>query len=213
MQPKTYECDSRQNGRFTSTGVPDNQLMERVQGRDSAALAAIYQRYIRPVRAAITGVVSNGSDTDELADDVFIALWNAPEKFDRTKGTLLGWLITLARRRGIDRVRRRLAYSRVEERVRLEPLPGSEFSGKRGTNDESCDVDRADIFQRIFAHLPEAQRVALHLSYYGGMTHREIATKTGTPIGTVKTRLELAVRKVRAAVVAIGGRDAWLAQV
>ena len=209
MQSKTCESDSRQSDRFTSTDV---QWMERVQEKDSTALAAIYQRYIRPVRAAIASVVANASDTDELADDVFIALWNAPEKFDRTKGTLLGWLITMARRRGIDRVRRRLAYSRVEERVRLEPLPGSQSSSTRGTNDESCDVDRAGVFQRIFARLPEAQRVALHLSCYGGMTHREIARKTGTPIGTVKTRLELAVRKVRAAVVAIGDRDAWLAQ-
>ena len=70
-------------------------------------------------------------------------------------------------------------------------------------------ADRSELFQRLLGALPEAQRAALHLAYYKGLSQREIAAKTGIPLGTIKTRLELAVRKVRAAILSLGGAEEW----
>jgi len=78
-----------------------------------------------------------------------------------------------------------------------------------GIEDEANASDRAEIFRRLLATLPVAQREALHLAFYCGLSQREIAAKTGIPLGTIKTRLELAVRKMRAAIMALGGAEEW----
>ena len=118
-------------------------------------------------------------------------------------------MVTLARRRAIDKVRRRQAYARAEERLRLETETQPEAARHRGVEDEVTAGDTAEIFQRLLATLPAAQREALHLAYYRGLSQREIAAKTGIPLGTIKTRLELAVRKIRAAIMALGGAEEW----
>src|SRR5438445_12629287 len=118
-------------------------------------------------------------------------IWNRAGNFDPAKGKLLGWLITFARRRAIDRIRRRIAYSRAEERLRLEKENECEQSYQHGADVAASDSDRAEIFQRIIATLPQSQREALKLSFHGGLSQREIAARTGIPLGTIKTRLEL----------------------
>lgn len=191
------------------TEESDEQLMARIQAGDEVALKAMMSRHTALLRTVISRVVHGDADTDDALQDVFIELWNRAHLYDVTKGKALGWVITMARRRAIDRVRRRQAYDRAEERMRLQSgneMEQSHESAEIGAN----NADRAEIFQRILVTLPEAQREAVHLAYYCGLSQREIAAKTGIPLGTIKTRLELGVRKVRAAILAMGDQQEWL---
>ncbi len=94
--------------------------------------------------------------------------------------------------------------------MRLETETQPTQTGHESVEEDANNADRAEIFQRIIATLPEAQQEALRLAFYHGLSQREISAKTGIPLGTIKTRLELALRKVRAAVMAMGGRADWM---
>ena len=204
-----YEFDQQQIAAFISNEVTDEQLMARIQSRDEAALAAMYRRHTPILRTVISRVVHNEADVDDLLQEVFLELWNRAESYDETKGKVLGWLVTLARRRAIDRVRRRQAYARAEERLRLKTESEPPVARFHGVEDDVNASDRAEVFQRLLATLPDAQREALHMAYYKGLSQREIAAKTGIPLGTIKTRLELAVRKIRASILSLGGAEEW----
>lgn len=204
-----HDLDHTQTATLTTDGPTDEQLMAGIQGGDEQALAILYRRHTPLLRTVISRVVHNDHDVDDLLQEIFVELWNRAASYDEEKGKALGWMVTLARRRAIDKVRRRQAYARAEERLRLEkeqePLPVR----AHGVDDEANASDRAEVFQRLLATLPAAQREALHLAFYCGLSQREIAAKTGIPLGTIKTRLELAVRKMRAAIMALGGAEEW----
>src|SRR5260221_8464967 len=183
--------------------------MARIQTRDEASLSAMYQRHTPILRTVISRVVHNESDVDDLIQEVFLEMWNRAQSYDEAKGKVLGWLVTLARRRAIDRVRRRQAYARAEERLRLETEHEPQAARCHAVEDDVNAADRSEVFRKLLAALPEAQREALQMAYYKGLSQREIAAKTGIPLGTIKTRLELAVRKVRAAILSLGGAEEW----
>jgi len=204
-----YEFDHHHVASFASSEVTDEQLMARIQGRDEAALAAMYHRHTPILRTVISRVVHNESDVDDLLQEVFLEMWNRAQSYDETKGKVLGWLVTLARRRAIDRVRRRQAYARAEERLRLETEHEPHITRFHGVEEDVNAADRSEVFRRLLATLPVSQREALQLAYYRGLSQREIAAKTGIPLGTIKTRLELAVRKIRTGILSLGGAEEW----
>ncbi len=204
-----YEFDTQQIAEITQQETTDEQLMARIQSRDDAALAALYRRHTPLLRTVVSRVVHNEHDADDLLQEIFVELWNRAESYDEAKGKALGWMVTLARRRAIDKIRRRQAYSRAEERLRLETEHEPQQTRHEGVEDDVSAAERAEIFKRLMATLPPAQQEALHLAYYRGLSQREIAAQTGIPLGTIKTRLELAIRKIRTAILAIGGADEW----
>jgi RNA polymerase sigma-70 factor (ECF subfamily) len=183
----------------------DEMLMARIQERDDKAIAILYRRHTPLLRAVIGRILNNDSDVDDLLQVVFLEVWRQAAHYDVAKGKALGWIVTLARRRAIDKVRTMQTYSRAQERLREEPEPAPHL----GADEEAAASDTSKIFSRVIATLPVAQREALDLAFYRGLSHREIAAQTGIPLGTIKTRLELALRKVRTAIVAIGGVSAW----
>jgi len=204
-----YEFDTQQIAEITQQETTDEQLMARIQSRDDAALAALYRRHTPLLRTVVSRVVHNEHDADDLLQEIFVELWNRAESYDEAKGKALGWMVTLARRRAIDKIRRRQAYSRAEERLRLETEHEPQQTRHEGVEDDVSAAERAEIFKRLMTTLPPAQQEALHLAYYRGLSQREIAAQTGIPLGTIKTRLELAIRKIRTAILAIGGADEW----
>ncbi len=205
-----YEFDHQQIESFVATTeVTDEQLMARIQAQDESALSTLYRRHTPLLRTVIARVVHNEHDVDDLLQEVFLELWNRADHYDEAKGKALGWIVTLARRRAIDRIRRRQAYARAEERLRLETEHEPQQTRHEGVEEDVNAADRAEIFQRLIATLPDAQREALDLAYFRGLSQREIAAKTGIPLGTIKTRLELAVRKIRTAILSLGGEQEW----
>jgi RNA polymerase sigma-70 factor (ECF subfamily) len=204
-----YEFDHQHLASFTSTEATDEFLMASIQAHDEAALATLYKRHTPLLRTVIARVVHNEHDVDDLLQEVFLELWNRADHYDESKGKALGWIVTLARRRAIDRIRRRQAYARAEERLRLETEHEPEQTRHQGVEEDVNAADRAEIFKKLLAALPTAQREALQLAYFRGLSQREIAAKTGIPLGTIKTRLELAVRKIRTAILSMGGQEEW----
>ena len=189
--------------------VSDEQYMAAVIARDEAALASLYHRHKYLLRTIISRILSSDSESDDLLQEVFIEIWNQAPRFDPSKGKALGWIVTLARRRSIDKLRRKQASLRGEERLRLETDATSQAPSHIAADQEAVANDHMNILQRILKSLPDAQRDVLHLNFYHGLSHREIAAKTGIPLGTIKTRLDLALCKVRKSVLALGGMQAW----
>src|SRR5258708_33097269 len=132
----------------------DIELMEAVVRRDSDAMAAIYERYESTLRAVILSVLHEEGEADDVLHDVFIQLWNRADRFVAEKG-LHGFLVTLARRRALDRLRRRLAYRRGTDR--LEGQMRAEFHDKlRGRAAKPTNFDLSELLSTIIPPLPEA---------------------------------------------------------
>jgi len=187
----------------------DEELMERIQQRDEAALEALMKRYQAMLRSVVGRMISNDQDVSDVVEEVFLGVWNQAEHFDTAKGKAIGWIITMARRRAIDRVSRCQAYDRAEMRFRVSTETGvSHFAGDN-VEQEAENADMASMFQQLLAALPEAQATVVRMAFYRGLSQREIARETGIPLGTIKTRLELGVKKLRTAVSAIGSREEW----
>ena len=194
-----------------AAGEPtDEQLMAEIKTQDDSALAKLYRRHFALLRTVISRVLNNDHDVDDLVQEVFLEVWRQAEHYSEEKGKALGWLVTLARRRAIDRVRKKQAYYRAQERYREEINHHPEPCVEHGADCEAACSETGEIFQKVMANLPVAQREALQLAFYRGLSQREIAAKTGIPLGTIKTRLELALRKVRSAILALGGEREWM---
>ena len=186
------------------SGEPtDEQLMERIQQGDEDALAALHRRHEGLIRAVISRMIFDSHDVDELVQECLLEVWRHAANYEVGKGRALGWIVTLVRRRSIDRIRRKMAYGRAQERFRNEVATDCDASHARA-DVEVADNDRAEAVSRMLAKLPEPQQQAIQFAFYRGMTQRQIAAHTGIPLGTIKTRIELAMRKLRSSVLAFG---------
>ena len=207
-----YEFDHQafQNSAVVARHEPtDEHLMARITARDEAALAALYKRHTPLLTTIVGRVLNQSSDVDDLLQEIFIEIWKQAERFDAEKGKALGWIVTLARRRAIDKVRKKQAYFRAAERLRDETEVQTEPALHQGADEDAIVSDRARIVKKLLATLPSAQREALEFAYFRGMSQREIAAHTGIPLGTIKTRLELGLAKIRTAILALGGKQEW----
>jgi RNA polymerase sigma-70 factor, ECF subfamily len=177
------------------SSVPDEALMKAISRRRYDALAELYDRHGKRLRATIDGVVHEEGEADDVLQEIFIQIWEEAARYSPKAGKPLGWMVTIARRRAIDRLRRRQAYSRARERYQ-----------KRVTHETSNSTRQADevfmlndlrqFLKECMRILPRLQREALELAFFKGLSHREIAAATRAPLGTVKTRLELGLQKL-----------------
>jgi RNA polymerase sigma-70 factor, ECF subfamily len=188
----------------------DNQLMERIQRRDEQAFEMLIKRFQGLVRSVVERIISNGQDVSDVIEEVFLGIWKQAANFDSLKGNPIGWIITIARRRAIDLVRRRQAYDRAEIRFRVSTESATSHFAGDDVEKSAMKTEMAGVFQKLLSALPVAQSAVVRMAYYRGLSQREIARETGIPLGTVKTRLELGVKKLREAVTAIGSREEWL---
>ena len=184
--------------------LTDEHLMAMVQQREEQALGHLYDRYSGVVKSVVMKTIHNEAESDDLLQEIFMEVWNRSASFDPQKGRPLGWLITLSRRRAIDRLRKREAYQRAEERLKVE-VEQQPDAWTVHPEDELIHGDVREVLQRILETLPPAQKQAIELAFYKGMSQREIATHTGIPLGTIKTRLELGLKKISVALEAFAG--------
>ncbi len=184
--------------------VTDEQLMAGVQKGDADALENLFDRHAPIIKSVALKVVNNDSEADDLLQEIFMEIWSRAASYAPEKGKPLGWMVTLARRRSIDRLRKRQAYCRAEDRLKLEV----EQQPEAYTVDQEEDIYLSDVREmlgRVLQSLPAAQREAIQLAYYKGMSQREIAAHTGIPLGTIKTRLELGLKKITVALATFAG--------
>ena len=168
---------------------PDTALVSAIRAGDQNAMAALYDRYSSIVYSVALRVLGDTGAAEDVQQDVFMQLWRNPGAFDASRGNLGAWLAVIARNRAIDALRKRKPEDDVEDVV-LSVVP-----------DMAAEADRSRIavkVREVLAAMPAAQRAALEMAYYEGLTHTEIAAKTGEPLGTIKTRIRaglIALRK------------------
>jgi RNA polymerase sigma-70 factor, ECF subfamily len=178
-------------------GAPsDLELMKAIQAEDADALSQLYDRYNGILKALILRVIHNEAEADDLLQEIFMEIWNQAKNFSSQKGKPLGWMVTLARRRAIDGLRKKQAYARAEERLQNETEQQPDAWIHNATEEEIVLSDTRGLIRKVIAGLPPAQQQAIDLAFFRGMSQREIAAKTNTPLGTVKTRLELGLKKI-----------------
>jgi len=178
----------------TGTGpdarAADLELIRRVAGGEEGALEALYDRYSGLVYSVAMRVLRDAGAAEEILQDIFYQLWRTARSFDAARGSLPGWLLVTARNRAIDRLRRRSPG----DRNTTEEAPAS-FPFALETA-----LSRSEMMSRVKAALgglPEAQRQAMEMAYFEGLTQSEIAGRTGEPLGTVKTRMRAALQTLK----------------
>ena len=176
-------------------GPSDEALLKDISHQRHEALAELYGRHGRRLRAAIDGVVLEQADADDVLQEIFLQIWEEAARYSPRVGKPLGWMVTIARRRAIDNLRRRQAYSRAQERYQTRVAQHAANPG-RDTEEAGVLNDLRRFLQRCMRRLPRPQRQAVELAFFDGLSHREIAAVTRTPLGTVKTRLELGLQKL-----------------
>ncbi len=178
-------------------GAPtDLELMHGIQAEDPEALSVLYDRYNGIIKALILRVIHNEAEADDLLQEIFMEIWNQAKNFSAQKGKPLGWMVTLARRRAIDGLRKKQAYARAGERLQTETEQQPDAWVHNATEEEITFGDTRVLVRQVIETLPVAQQEAINLAFFRGMSQREIAAKTNTPLGTVKTRLELGLKKI-----------------
>jgi RNA polymerase sigma-70 factor (ECF subfamily) len=174
----------------------DEELMHGLRLQDPDALSQLYDRYSSVLKALIMRIVHNEAESEDLLQEIFMEIWNHSQNYMQERGKALGWMVTLARRRSIDRLRKRLSYARAEERLQheTEQQPGAWIH--HSVDDDLEASDMRAVLRKVMEALPAAQREAIEFAYFQGMSQREIAAHTGIPLGTIKTRLELGLKKI-----------------
>ena len=170
-------------------GAADNSLVSAIRSGDEKAMAMLYDRYSPIVYSVALRVLGDTGAAEDVLQEVFMQLWRNPGGFDSSRGNLAAWLAVISRNRAIDAIRKRRPDTDIADViVSVEP-------------DLAGDAERARAMEKVRSALgamPSAQRSALEMAYFEGLTHTEISAKTGEPLGTIKTRIRaglLALRK------------------
>ena len=167
---------------------PDLAMVTAMKSGDQSALAQLYDRYSSIVYAVALRVLGDAGAAEDVLQEVFLQLWRKPQAFDAARGNLGAWLAVITRNRAIDALRRRKPETDIED-VIVSVAP-----------DLAADADRsraAEKVRGVMGSMPALQRTALEMAYFEGMSHSEIATKTGEPLGTIKTRIRAGLMTLR----------------
>jgi RNA polymerase sigma factor (sigma-70 family) len=177
----------------SAQSLDDQLLAERLRSGDREALGELYDRYASVAMAVAVRVVSDRELAEDLVHDAYVAVWQKIDRFDPTRGSLRSWLLTIVRNRAIDRLRGTRPSIEVAEADEQSLLR----TGPNPTWEDAASRRSAAELRRALEQLPDEQRQAVELAYFGGRTYREIATLTGVPQGTANGRLRLALAKLR----------------
>jgi RNA polymerase sigma-70 factor (ECF subfamily) len=178
---------------------PDRDALERLVWQDDAALAELYDRHGRTAYALAYRVLLDREAAEEAVQEAFLAVWRRAATYQPERGSVRTWLLTVVRNRAIDALRAREARPRT---TAVDDLPLAAPDDPEQAALRRVDGSRV---RRAVATLPADQRTAVELAYFAGLSYPEIATRTGVPLGTVKSRLRLALGRLRSLLDAEGG--------
>ena len=176
-----------------NAATSDLALITAIRAGDQGAMGSLYDRYSSIVYAVALRVLQDAGAAEDVLQDIFMQLWRNPGAFDASRGNMAAWLAVIARNRAIDSVRRRRPENDLENVVvSVEP-------------DMVSETDRGRVMDKVRGALQSMslpQRSALEMAYFEGLTHSEIAEKTGEPLGTIKTRIRAGLLSLRKALAA-----------
>jgi RNA polymerase sigma-70 factor, ECF subfamily len=174
----------------------DQASLARIARGDQAAFAELYDRHARLVYSLALRILQDRADAEDVVQEVFAQVWAQAGRYDASRGAVAAWMLMLTRSRAIDRLRAK----------RARPEAAGDASAAESVMDlsaaqdlELLSAEQVTRLQRALKELPDAQRTALELAYYEGLTHVEAAARLAEPLGTVKTRIRQAVLKLREA--------------
>jgi RNA polymerase sigma factor (sigma-70 family) len=170
--------------------LSDESLLLFVARSDEDALAELYDRYGRVAYSLALRILRDAALAQDAVQDAFLAVWRTAAAFDPARGKVSTWVLTLVHRRAVDVVRR-------EERWRAEPIEDVPVAGGESTEEEAWVREQRRAVQDALKQLPDDQRQALELAYYGGLTQSELAERLGVPLGTIKSRMFAGLSKLR----------------
>lgn len=179
----------------SSTVAPD--LVARVANGDQAAFEQLYEQSSSLLFTLVSRIVGNQGDAADLLQEVYLEVWRKASNYDHARGTPMAWLVTLARSRAIDRVRA-LGSRGKGVTASLDDTPASDLiaAGTDALEMRAVNERQALVWKAVES-LPPVQRQAIALAYYEGLTHVEISERLSVPLGTIKTRIRLAMEKLR----------------
>lgn len=151
-------------------------------------MAEIFDRYGTAVYSVALRILKDSGQAEDIAQEIFLQVWRRPDQFVEGRGSLGGWLVVLARNRAIDVLRRKKPSDPIEDAILASP------------GDLASEVERAALTDKVrtaLESLPPEQKLSMELAFFEGLSHSEIAEKTGDPLGTVKTRIRLALITLR----------------
>jgi RNA polymerase sigma-70 factor, ECF subfamily len=169
-------------GRMDLAHLSDEALVALIARSDDDALAELYDRYSRVAYGLALRVLRDPALAQDAVQEAFLAAWRNAASFNPQLAKPSTWLLTLVHRRAVDLVRR-------EERRRAEPLPETHELAGEATDEEAALRERRQVVQHALRRLPQEQREALELAYYGGFTQSQLAERLGVPLGTIKSRM------------------------
>lgn len=173
-------------------GGDEARLVDRLRLNDSDAMAVLYDRYGRLAFGLAQRIVGE-AEAEDVVQEAFLTLWRNADRFDSERGSLRTFLLTIVHRRAIDVVRRRT--SRPEQTMELWELLPAE--GGHAPDELAALADDRRRIRAALSDLPEAQKEAVELTYFGGLTVAEMAERANIPLGTAKSRLRLALERLR----------------
>ena len=168
-----------------------HELGRAVDMEDMDAAAQLYDRYGAQVYALARRIVRNDSDAEDVVQEVFSQAWRSATRYDRERGSVIGWLLMITRTRAIDKIRARQARPDSAAAVSPDLLPAADAP------DALVIEEQAETVREALLSLPVPQRTALELAYYEGLTQAEIAARLSEPLGTVKSRMRTALATLR----------------
>lgn len=181
--------DGSANGSAASV-TDDSLLLQRIRQGDQAAMAEVFDRYGRGVYSVALRILKDAGHAEDVMQEIFFQIWRNSESFVEGRGSLGAWLVVVARNRSIDLLRRRKPTDSVEDVVLPSPC---------NLASEAEHNMLMEKVQRVLKDLPAEQQRSMELAYFEGLSHTEIAARTGDPLGTVKTRIRLALVTLRKA--------------
>jgi len=170
--------------------------MRRIRAGDRSAVDDLYERFRRPAFSLARRILGDDVLAEDVLQEVFLSVWRDPSAFDRSRGSVASWLLAVVHHKAVDAVRREESQRR-RQTLAEEDLALTAPVATRDVEDEAWSRVVAQRVRTAMGALSSSQREALTLAYYGGYTQREVAALTGTPLGTVKTRMLAGMRRLR----------------
>ena len=175
---------------------PDADILRRIAAGDAAAVDDLYERFRRPAFALARRILADDTLAEDVLQDVFLSVWRDPGAFDGRRGSFASWLMAMVHHKAVDAVRREESQRRRQSLAEDDLALRAPIS-TQDVEEEAWARTVAERVRAALGDLPDSQREALTLAYYGGYTQREVAALTGAPLGTVKTRMLAGMRRLR----------------
>lgn len=180
-----------------NTSIESSSLLSAIALGDLDAFEHLYDRHSSTLYALLLRILTNPDDAQEVLQETFVKAWTNAKMFDSERGSDVAWLISIARSRGIDRLRSRRVRGDREDEAGREVSVNAGFM-ENGTGDvDAIKAEERRAVRGALAELPEPQRTALALAYFEGLSQSEIAARLSEPLGTIKTRIQLGMKKLR----------------